>query len=177
MRDKRIAKIVRACQDLPGQELFQYQDDAGNVCDVTSTDINAYLKEITGRDITAKDFRTWHGTVLAALALREFEGFDSHAGAKRNIKSAIQQVAARLGNTPTICRKCYVHPEILNTYFDGSLLLNLKDRVEAELREDIAGLRPEEAAVLTLLQTRLSAQLNKGRTLKDQLRASVAAPG
>ncbi len=177
MRDKRIAKIVRACQDLPGQELFQYQDDAGNVCDVTSTDINAYLKEITGRDITAKDFRTWHGTVLAALALREFEGFDSHAGAKRNIKSAIQQVAARLGNTPTICRKCYVHPEILNTYFDGSLLLNLKERVEAELREDIAGLRPEEAAVLTLLQTRLSAQLNKGRTLKDQLRASVAAPG
>ncbi len=97
----RIAKVVRACQDLPGQELFQYVDESGETRDVTSSDVNAYLKEISGDDITAKDFRTWHGTVLAALALHEFQKFDSQAGAKKNIREAIQRVAARLGNTPT----------------------------------------------------------------------------
>ena len=137
--------------------------------DVTSSDVNAYLREISGEDITAKDFRTWHGTVLAAMALQEFEKFDSQAGAKRNIREAIQRVAARLGNTPTICRKCYVHPEIITTYIEGSLLLEIKDKVEAELRDDLAGLKPEEAAVLTLLQSRLS------MTLKDKLKASIAA--
>ena len=113
VRDRRIAKVIRACQELPGQELFQYVDEAGETGDVTSSDVNAYLREISGEDITAKDFRTWHGTVLAAMALQEFEKFDSQAGAKRNIREAIQRVAARLGNTPTICRKCYVHPEII----------------------------------------------------------------
>ena len=161
--------MIRACQELPGQELFQYVDESGQTGDVTSSDVNAYLREISGEDITAKDFRTWHGTVLAAMALQEFEKFDSQAGAKRNIREAIQRVAARLGNTPTICRKCYVHPEIITTYIEGSLLLEIKDKVEAELRDDLAGLKPEEAAVLTLLQSRLSI------TLKDKLKASVAA--
>ena len=169
IRDRRIAKVIRACQDLPGQELFQYVDDSGEARDVTSSDVNAYLREISGEDITAKDFRTWHGTVLAAMALQEFEKFDSQAGAKKNIKEAIQQVAARLGNTPTICRKCYIHPEILTTYIEGSLLLEVKKKVESELREDLPGLKPEEAAVLTLLQARLSV------TLKDKLVASAAA--
>ena len=169
VRDRRIAKVIRACQELPGQELFQYVNEAGETGDVTSSDVNAYLREISGEDITAKDFRTWHGTVLAAMALQEFEKFDSQAGAKRNIREAIQRVAARLGNTPTICRKCYVHPEIITTYIEGSLLLEIKDKVEAELRDDLAGLKPEEAAVLTLLQSRLSI------TLKDKLTASVAA--
>ena len=105
-------------------------DEDGETRDVTSSDVNAYLREITGEDITAKDFRTWHGTVLAAMALHEFETFDSQAGAKRNIREAIERVAARLGNTPTICRKCYVHPEILTTYVEGSLLLEVKDKVE-----------------------------------------------
>jgi DNA topoisomerase-1 len=167
VRDRRIAKVIRACQDLPGQELFQYIDEGGEPRDVTSSDVNAYLKEISGEDITAKDFRTWHGTVLAAMALSEFQKFDSQAGAKKNIRDAINRVAARLGNTPTICRKCYVHPEILTTYIEGSLLLEVKNRVEAELRDDLAGLKPEEAAVLTLLQTRLSI------TLEDKLGASV----
>jgi DNA topoisomerase-1 len=166
VRDRRIAKVIRACQELPGQELFQYLDDNGETCDVTSSDVNAYLREITGEDITAKDFRTWHGTVLAALALLEFEKFDSQAGAKRNIRDAIQKVAARLGNTPTICRKCYIHPEILTTYTEGSLLLEVKLKVEEELREDLDALRPEEAAVFTLLRNRLSL------TLKDKLQAS-----
>jgi DNA topoisomerase I len=169
IRDRRIAKVIRACQDLPGQELFQYVDESGETRDVTSSDVNAYLREIGGEDITAKDFRTWHGTVLAAMALQEFEKFDSQAGAKKNIKEAIHRVAARLGNTPTICRKCYIHPEILTTYIEGSLLLEVKKKVESELREDLPGLKPEEAAVLTLLQARLSV------TLKDKLVASAAA--
>ncbi len=169
VRDRRIAKVIRACQDLPGQELFQYVDETGENRDVTSTDVNAYLREISGEDITAKDFRTWHGTVLAALALQEFEKFDSQASAKRNIRDSIQKVAARLGNTPTICRKCYVHPEIITTYIEGSLLLEVKEKAEAELRDDLAALQPEEAAVLTLLRNRLSL------TLKDKLKASVKA--
>ena len=169
VRDRRIAKVIRACQELPGQELFQYLDDGGETRDVTSSDVNAYLREISGDDITAKDFRTWHGTVLAALALQEFEKLDSQAGAKRNIRDAIQKVAARLGNTPTICRKCYIHPEIITTYIEGSLLLELKHKVEEELREDLAALRPEEAAVLTLLRNRLNL------TLKDKLKASLKA--
>jgi DNA topoisomerase-1 len=169
VKDRRVAKIVRQCQELPGQNLFQYFDEAGERQAVTSADVNAYLKEITGRDITAKDFRTWAGTVLAALALQEFESFDAQAGAKKNVKAAIERVASRLGNTPTICRKCYIHPEILNSYIEGSLLLDVKKEVEAELRENLAGLRPEEAAVLTLLEGRLS------RTLEDKLRDSVSA--
>jgi DNA topoisomerase-1 len=168
VRHRRIAKIVRACHELPGQDLFQYVDDGGEIRDVTSADVNAYLKEISAEDITAKDFRTWHGTVLAALALREFQKFDDQASAKKNIREAIQRVAARLGNTPTICRKCYIHPEIFTTYIEGALLLEVKEKVEAELRDDLPGLKPEEAAVLTLLQARLST------TLKDRLEASVA---
>ena len=143
---------MKACQDLPGQDLFQYLDENGERQIVTSADVNAYLKEITGRDITAKDFRTWAGTVLAALALSEFESFDSEAKAKKNIRAAIEQVSSRLGNTPTICRKCYVHPEVFTCYLEGALLLEIKEEVEAELRENLAGLRPEEAAVLTLLE-------------------------
>ncbi len=168
VKDRRIAKIVRACQELPGQRLFQYKDEAGEVREVTSADVNAYLREITGADITAKDFRTWAGTVLAALALREFEAFDSQAAQKKNLKAAIERVAARLGNTPTICRKCYIHPEVLNAYVEGQLLLEVKKEVEGELREDLGRLRPEEAAVLAMLQARLD------RTLEGDLKASLA---
>ena len=168
LKDRRVAKIIRACQDLPGQRLFQYQD-GDELREVTSADVNAYLKEITGRDITAKDFRTWSGTVMAALALQEFEAFDTKATQKKNLKAAIERVSARLGNTPTICRKCYVHPEVLNAYVEGNLLLEIKEQVEDELRSGLAALRPEEAAVLALLETRLK------RTLEDSLQASLAA--
>jgi DNA topoisomerase-1 len=168
VKDRRVAKIIRALQDLPGQDLFQYVDDDGERQSVTSADVNAYLKEITGEDITAKDFRTWAGTVLAAWALKEFEAFDNEAKAKKNIRAAIEQVAARLGNTPTICRKCYVHPELINCYVEGSLLLQVKDKAEAELRDDLAKLRPEEAAVLSLLEARMK------RDLKSALEESVA---
>ena len=155
VKDRRVARIVKSCQDLPGQELFQYIDDAGETRDVTSADVNAYLREITGQEITAKDFRTWAGTVLAALALQEFEAFDSEAKAKKNLRAAIESVSARLGNTPTICRKCYIHPEILDGYLEGALLIQVADAVEDELRDDIARLKPEEAAVLGLLRARL----------------------
>ncbi|HWK68275.1 MAG TPA: DNA topoisomerase IB [Rhizobiaceae bacterium] len=163
VNDRRVAKIVKACQDLPGQELLQYIDEDGERRDVTSSDVNDYLREITGQEITAKDFRTWAGTVLAAMALREFEEFDSEARAKKNVRAAIERVAARLGNTPTICRKCYVHPEILDCYLSGSLLLEIKGEAEAQLREGLAGLKPEEAAVITLLKERLADDLGQQR--------------
>ena len=161
VKDRRIARIVKACQDLPGQDLFQYIDDDGEQLSITSADVNAYLKEITGREITAKDFRTWAGTVLAALALSEFEEFDNQAKAKKNIREAIEKVASRLGNTPSICRKCYVHPEVFACYLDGGLLLDVKQRIETQLREDLSSLKPEEAAVLSLLQERLSREVEK----------------
>ena len=163
IRDRRVARIVKACQDLPGQELFQYLDDDGERRDVTSADVNAYLREITGQDFTAKDFRTWAGTVLAALALHEFEAFDSDAKAKRNLRDAIESVAARLGNTPTICRKCYIHPEVLDCYLEGALLVQVKEAVEEELADDLHRLKPEEAAVLALLRTRLAVAERGGR--------------
>jgi DNA topoisomerase I len=169
VKDRRIAKIVRACQDLPGQRLFQYTDENGEVREVTSADVNAYLREITGRDITAKDFRTWAGTVMAALALQEFEAFDTKATQKKNLKDAIERVASRLGNTPTICRKCYIHPEVLSAYIEGELVLEIKEQVEEELRDHLAQLRPEEAAVLAMLQARLK------RTLEGSLKESLDA--
>ncbi|MHC2017212.1 DNA topoisomerase IB [Methylobacterium sp. CM6247] len=174
VKDRRVARIVKSCQDLPGQELFQYLDDQGETRDVTSADVNAYLREITGQEITAKDFRTWAGTVLAALALQEFEAFDSEAKAKKNLRAAIESVSARLGNTPTICRKCYIHPEILDGYLEGALLIQVADAVEDELRDDIARLKPEEAAVLGLLRARL--EKAKGTvSVKTKVPAKVKA--
>lgn len=165
IQDRRLARIVKSCQDLPGQELFQYVDDEGKMQDVRSGDINDYLRQITGQDFTAKDFRTWAGTVLAALALREFEKFDSEAEAKRNIVRAIESVAERLGNTVAICRKCYVHPDIIDAYLDGTLLATLKQRAEQQLSRSVKRLRPEEAAVLGLLQQRLDRdQKRRGRS-------------
>src|SRR3954466_7642254 len=163
VKDRRIAKIIRACQELPGQELLQYLDENGEPQDVTSSDVNAYLKEITGNDITAKDFRTWAGTVLAAMALNEVKTFDSAAQAKRNLRTAIENVAARLGNTPTICRKCYVHPDVLTSYLDGNLVLEIKEAVESELRDALAGLQPEEAAVLAMLSGRPAKEVARER--------------
>ncbi|CAO3359330.1 DNA topoisomerase IB [Azospirillum melinis] len=155
LRDRRLARVVAACRDVPGDELFQYLDRDGQRHAVTSGDVNAYLREATGADFTAKDFRTWAGTVLAAMALREFESFDSASAAKRNVTRAIEQVATRLGNTPSVCRKSYVHPEVLDAYLEGGLLASLKQEVEAELRDDLTGLSGEEAAVLAFLRQRL----------------------
>jgi DNA topoisomerase I len=154
--DRRLAKIVRRCRDIPGYDLFQYVDEHGRHQDVKSEDVNAYLREITGQDFTAKDFRTWAGTVLASLALQEFEAFDSQTQAKKNVVRAIEEVAERLGNTPSICRKCYVHPTIIDSYLEGTLLDALQERVKQEINGSLRRLRPEEAAVLALLQGRLA---------------------
>lgn len=158
IKDRRVAKVIRACQDLPGQQLFQYFDEAGEPQTVTSSDVNDYLREVTGADVTAKDFRTWSGTVLAAMALQEFEAIDAGAKTKKNVKAAIERVAARLGNTVTICRKCYVHPEIITTYLSGALAEELSRDIKSELRKELEGLKPEEAAVLVLLDKRLSSR-------------------
>ena len=163
VRNKRVADIVKRCEDLPGQHLFQYLDHNGKAHAVGSGDVNAYLREITGRDVTAKDFRTWAGTVLAAMALHEIGAIDGQAAAKKNVRAAIEKVSARLGNTPTICRKCYVHPEVLNSYMDGALLLEIKQEVETELREAAPQLKPEEAAVLALLKARLQHAIVHGQ--------------
>lgn len=155
LRDRRLANVVKACREVPGGELFQYVDRDGTRHAVDSGDVNDYLRAATGEDFTAKDFRTWAGTVLAAMALGAFESFDSTAKAKRNVTRAIEQVASRLGNTASVCRKSYVHPEVLDAYLEGQLLESLKIEVERDLREELAGLNPEEAAVLAFLRDRL----------------------
>ncbi len=174
IHDPRLAEVVRTCQELPGQDLFLYIDDDGEVQDVKSEDVNDYLQEITGQEFTAKDFRTWNGTVLAAMALQEFEKFDSKAQAKKNLLHAIEAVAQRLGNTPAVCRKCYIHPAILDVYMEGSLAELLRERAQRELTHSLHRLNAEEAAVLALLQQRLTAQRN-GMLLKKQLAASLKA--
>jgi DNA topoisomerase-1 len=155
VQDRRLARIVRQCQDLPGQELFQYADADGELRAVDSADVNEYLREASGGDFTAKDFRTWAGTVLAAQALQELEAFDSEAQAKRNLVRAVEAVAKRLGNTPSVCRKCYIHPAVTEAYLGGSLTESLARRAEEELAEKLPDLPPEEAAVLVLLRQRL----------------------
>ncbi|MRW82554.1 DNA topoisomerase IB [Pseudoduganella sp. FT26W] len=155
VQDRRLARIIARIRDLPGQELFQYEDDDGNPHAIDSADVNDYLHGITGADYTAKDFRTWAGTVLAAVALLEYEKYDTEVQAKKNVVQAIESVAKKLGNTPTICRKCYVHPAVIESYLDGTMLTALRQRARQELKEDLHALRPEEAAVLALLQQRL----------------------
>ena len=175
--DRRIARIVSKLQDLPGQELFQYLDDDGEVRDVTSQDVNDYLREITREEFSAKDFRTWAGTVLAAIALRAVGAFDTKKQAKANIKTAIAAVSKLLGNTPAICRKCYIHPRIINMYLDGSMLTALKRRAEKTLREDVHALQPQEAALVGLLQQRLEREaVATGHSKRGRAHRAPAAP-
>ena len=171
IRDRRLAKIVERCHDLPGQELFQFVDDDGQRHDVRSEDANEYLRDISGQDFTAKDFRTWAGTVLAAIALREFEKFDTKAQAKKNVVAAIESVAKKLGNTPAVCKKCYVHPHVLDSYLEGTLVETLKQRAEKTISGSLRGLPAEEAAVLGLLQQRLTLEEKLGRALKKETAA------
>jgi len=148
LHDRRLARIVKACRDIPGNELFQYIDAENRRQVVDSADVNAYLREITGQDFTAKDFRTWAGTVLAAKALAEVAGFRSAAEAKRKVVRAIESVAKRLGNTKDVCRKCYVHPAIIDAYMDGATLATIASRVARMTR---GSLSREEAAVVRLI--------------------------
>jgi len=153
--DRRLARVVKACRDLPGQELFQFVDDDGKRQTIESADVNEYLREVTGEDFTSKDFRTWAGTVLAAQLLRDFERFDSEAQAKKNIIRAVESVAKRLGNTKAVCRKCYIHPAVLDSYMDGSMLATVAQRAR-RVAQGADALTAGEAAVLGLLQRRLA---------------------
>jgi DNA topoisomerase-1 len=140
-------------RDLPGYELFQYLDEDGKRQTIDSADVNDYLREISGQDFTAKDFRTWAGTVLAAKALAGVSTFKSNAEAKRNIVTAVESVAKRLGNTKAVCRKCYIHPAILDAYMDGATIETVKSTA-ARLKSRHA-LSAEESAVVGLIERRL----------------------
>jgi DNA topoisomerase-1 len=155
LKDRRLANIVRRLQDISGQDLFKYVDDDGTVHTVGSDDVNDYLREITGEEITAKDFRTWAATNLAALALRGLEA-DTDAKAKKNMLRAVESVAKMLGNTPSICRKCYIHPAIFEGYLDGTLLEGIKAHADSILDKSTPGLTAEELAVMAYLDRRLS---------------------
>src|SRR5262245_37062069 len=146
LTDPRLSRIVKRCQNLPCQDLFQYLDENSEPQSIGSTDVNDYLRYITGEDFTAKDFRTWAGTVLAAKMLVEFDEFESETEAKKNIVEAVQSVANRLGNTPAVCRKCYIHPTILDTYLDRSLRNALKT-ISAKPNGNSRGIRSEEKPV------------------------------
>jgi DNA topoisomerase-1 len=134
VRDPRVARVIRRLQELPGQDLFRFVDEEGKALTLDSADVNAYLREISGDDITAKDFRTWAGTVHATRELHAIGAADSARAAKRNITEAVKSVAARLGNTPAVCRRCYIHPAIVQAYVDGKLG------------------RPTEAGILAMLR-------------------------
>lgn len=152
IHDRRIARIVQRCQDIPGYELFQYIDSDGNHHTVDSADVNDYLREISHEDFTAKDFRTWAGTLLASAALKECEACDSETQAKKNIVQAVKSVAAQLRNTPAVCRKCYVHPAILESYLDGTLLKEKTSRSARNGGSSESALRAEESGLLDLLK-------------------------
>ncbi|MET0407336.1 MAG: DNA topoisomerase IB [Hyphomicrobium sp.] len=157
VEDRRIAAIVKRCAEIPGHELFKYVGDDGTSRTVDSGDVNAYIKDITGQDFSAKDFRTWAGTVLAALALSEFKKYDSQAEAKRNVVAAIERVAKQLGNTPAICRKSYVHPEILSAYMSGDLIKMIDAKIAQKFKRQYAKLTSDEIMVLAFLRKRLQA--------------------
>ena len=168
LRDRRVARIVKSCQELPGQHLFQYLDENGERQSVESADVNAYLREISGgADITAKDFRTFAGTVLAAVELIGFKPFASDTEAKVNVRAAVEAVSKRLGNTPAICRKCYIHPEIVAAYLDGALAL--------KPGRNAATVEGAERAVLRFLETRLTPKARRRTVGGAGVAAALAA--
>ncbi len=159
VHDRRLIKIVQRIADIPGFELFQYLDPEGNRHAIDSADVNQYLHEITGEHFTAKDFRTWAGTVLAARMLAECEPFSSDTQAKKNVVQAIKSVAERLGNTPTVCRKCYVHPAVLESYFSGTMLRAVEEKLEGgqdHLADPSPALLAEELALMRLLEQHMA---------------------
>lgn len=160
LTDKKLAKIIHRCHDIPGHELFQYLDHDGNYHHVDSADVNEYLRSITNEHFTAKDFRTWAGTVLACMMLQELDPYDSGTQAKKNIVATIAAVAQRLGNTPSVCRKCYVHPAVLEHYLHGTMsseaLRSLVSEGGSDTGADPHALRQEEVALLHLLDQQIA---------------------
>lgn len=154
VKSARIARVVKQCQEIPGQQLFQYIED-GETKSVSSTDVNEYLRTIAGEEFSAKDFRTWAATVLAAVELQTFEQFESETQGKKNIVEAVRRVAQSLGNTPAICRKSYIHPYILESYGSGEMNGQLKCKPQDESDAECTGLTPQERAVLAFLEKKL----------------------
>lgn len=148
--DRRLARVIRTLQELPGQELFQYVDDDGVVRSIGSADVNSYLKEIADGEFTAKDFRTWHGTVGALAALRAMEFPESEIAVKRNVVAAVKEVAAHLGNTPAVCRSSYIHPRVIECYTRGALASLLEPDHRHPLADELL---PEEVAVLCVIRS------------------------
>ena len=156
VNDRRLARIVKKCQDVPGYELFQYFDEDGNHRSVDASDVNDYLRGMTDEDFTAKDFRTWAGTVLACALLRQFDTFETQTQAKKNVVEAIKSVAERLGNTPSVCRKCYVHPQVIESYMNGAMMKAFESEVIKEVSKPPHTLRQEELDLLHLLEEKAS---------------------
>jgi DNA topoisomerase-1 len=153
VNDRRLARIVQRCQALPGEDLFQYVDDDGTRQAIGSGDVNDYIREISGEEFTAKDFRTWAGTILAVGALTEIGPWTSQRQAKSNVLKAIDRVAEQLNNTRAVCRKYYVHPAVFESYLSGSLLEGLQNGTDKAARSE---LEPEEASVVRLLRHHLN---------------------
>jgi DNA topoisomerase-1 len=166
IHDPQLARIVRRCQEIPGQELFTYEVEGGAVHKISSDDVNAYLRDISGSDFTAKDFRTWAGTVLAAIALREFPAVTQQRQLRKNVLRATEAVARMLGNTPAVCRKCYVHPAIVESYLSGTTIAAIQGRMARRLVRSRRYLSAEEAAVLELLQEGLKKASNGASALR-----------
>jgi DNA topoisomerase I len=177
LRDRRLARVVARCQDLPGQDLLQYVDDDGEVRDVRSEDVNAYLREIAGEDVTAKDFRTWAGTVLTYRALRALQPSETAHEARKNVVEAIRQTAESLGNTPAVARKSYVHPAVLQAYLDGGIGEALVEVAEEQAAPPEESTADEEAGVVDLLRQRLDLDATRslGRRAPRRQRAGAAA--
>jgi DNA topoisomerase-1 len=161
LHDRRLARIVRQCEELPGQELFQYVDGEGTRHAVDSSDVNAYLQEATDEHFTAKDFRTWAGSVLACVTLGEIGPFATQTEAKRNVVAAIKAVAEKLGNTPSVCRKCYVHPAVLEAYLAGESTAEAKRVLDRALLKKAKELREDERQFLELLAQRMKLDIGK----------------
>lgn len=158
LRDPRVARSVKRCMDLPGYEIFQYIDEHGDLRSVDSADVNEYIRAVSGEHFTAKDFRTWHGTVTAALALHDLGPADTVTGRKHAITAAVKATADHLGNTPAIARKSYVHPGILQAYEDGTLLDLWREAVRMARIQPSNGLHPEEVATLAVLRSQLETE-------------------
>lgn len=171
--DRRLAKIVKSCQDIPGQELFQWIDDEGQRHDITSGDVNDYLRETSAADFTAKDFRTWAGTVLALGALQKLKEFQTQKQAKRNLKQAVEAVAEKLGNTPTVCRKCYIHPFVLDGYVNKKLSAMQNGAVSNSVVPQ-SSLRADEQALLKFL--RCCRREEKQKTRQINAKSAVIPP-
>jgi DNA topoisomerase-1 len=149
LADRRLARVIKRCQDLPGQDLFQYVDDGGEPRSIGSADVNAYLREVSGQDFTSKDFRTWGGSVHTVQVLLTLGDFETAAESKANVVEGVKRVAERLGNTPAVCRKSYIHPEVIEAYQDGSLFALASDRVPGDGPK---GLRSSEALLLETIR-------------------------